>query len=288
MLSATQRIADRVLRRAGLFAKINRTAHCTINGRRFALPTLNGQRADPTEAWMVEVLRRLFKTRQGPFVDVGVNLGQTLLKVAALDPQRRYIGFEPNPSCVSYAEKLIAANGLSQCSLVPVGLSRTAGIVTLDLFSGTDTDSAASIVPNFRPEQKVSFRKNVAVLSARELPAELLPAGIAVVKIDVEGAELDVLEALLPILQRDRPLVVMEILPCYSAENTDRIARQNRLQALLAENDYRLFRISTDHGTAVTEIDDIGIHGDMDRCDYIACPAADLDAVRDAFKDGRP
>ena len=61
---------------------------------------------------MSEVIQRLFKLKSGAFIDVGVNLGQTLLKVAAIDPGRAYVGFEPNPACVDYVWKLIETNNL--------------------------------------------------------------------------------------------------------------------------------------------------------------------------------
>jgi FkbM family methyltransferase len=217
---------------------------------------------------MITVLRNLFELRKGAVVDVGVNLGQTLLKVKAIDPEREYIGFEPNPSCVSYAEKLIAANELKNCKLAPVGVSQKAGMVTLDLFYGTDEDSSASIVPGFRPDQNVSFRKNVAVLSYDELPEGFIPE-TAVIKIDVEGAELEVLRGLLPVIERDSPFIVMEILPCYSEERRGRLERQEQVEALLRHSDYVLFRI----GQSLSHVKTIGIHGDMSLCDYVACPS---------------
>jgi FkbM family methyltransferase len=275
MSRLAQRIADRVLREAGLFRTINRNTVFEIGGRKFVVPTLNGCRANPSEEWMLAVLRRLFGLREGAVVDVGVNLGQTLLKVRALDPARRYVGFEPNPTCVDYVERLIAANRLENCTVVPVGLAREPGILTLDLFGDHAADSSASLIPDFRPSQRVSARKIVAVLSSAQLPPETIPAGTAVVKIDVEGAELDVIEALLPVLQPDRPYNVMEILPCYTEKRADRIERQAAIERHLRELDYKLYRIShhDDRFSGLREIDTIGIHSDMELCDYIAAPA---------------
>lgn len=74
---------------------------------------------DLSEPWMFELLRRLLGAQMGTFVDVGVNMGQTLLKVLLLDPTRRYVGFEPNPLCVYYANLIIQANGAKRATLCP-------------------------------------------------------------------------------------------------------------------------------------------------------------------------
>ena len=59
------------------------------------------------EPWMNSVLKDVFKVCEGTFLDIGVNLGQTLLHVKTLEPARKYIGFEPNPTCCFYANSLI-------------------------------------------------------------------------------------------------------------------------------------------------------------------------------------
>jgi len=56
-----------------------------------------------TERWMTDLLRDLFQYRpDGIFIDVGVNVGQTLIKLRRLRPEQPYLGLEPNPSCLHY------------------------------------------------------------------------------------------------------------------------------------------------------------------------------------------
>jgi FkbM family methyltransferase len=71
---------------------------------------------------MVDLQKGLMTARKGTFVDVGMNLGQTLLAAKAIDPARHYIGFEPNPHCFAYCEQLTQLNQLPNVSLVPIGL----------------------------------------------------------------------------------------------------------------------------------------------------------------------
>jgi len=270
------RLANRILRRAGLFQRINRTTAAEIDGRSVTIPVTAGLMADLTEPWMFTLLQRLMAMAPGGFIDVGVNLGQTLIKAKAIDPARRYVGFEPNPVCVHYVEELVAANGWSDCCVVPAGLGTSRGLFQLELYHGRGGDSAASIVEGFRPGQAVTFRKTVVVLGAADLSDDLLAPPVGVIKIDVEGAEADVIDALAPVIVRDRPLITMEILPCYSAERTDRIARQARIEARLAAADYRILRVlhaGQGGDFAFEPLETIGIHGDMALCEYVMCPA---------------
>jgi hypothetical protein len=62
------------------------------------------------------------KIRGGVFVDVGANLGQTLIEFWLIDSGNSYIGFEPNEACIEYLETLININSLDGCKIIPVGL----------------------------------------------------------------------------------------------------------------------------------------------------------------------
>ncbi|WP_077145369.1 FkbM family methyltransferase [Sphingopyxis sp. KK2] len=275
-ISPDSRLANRILRRLGQFSRFNRQIDAMVGGVPVAVPVSAGLMAELTEPWMHALLRRLLANATGTFIDVGVNLGQTLIKVKAIEPARRYIGFEPNPACVHYVEELVAANGWTDVRVVPAGLGPRSGIVTLELYHGRSGDSAASIVEGFRPDKVVTFRKTVAILGVADLPDDLLAAPVGLVKIDVEGAEADVIDALTPVIARDRPQISMEILPCYDGRHAERIARQARIEARFADLDYRLLRVlheGRDGDYELVPIDAIGIHGDLSLCEYVACPA---------------
>jgi len=240
-----------------------------VDGKSFVIPIINGRKTYVSEPWMSAVLRRLFERKAGAFVDVGVNLGQTLLKVAAIDPARRYVGFEPNPACVDYAWKLIEKNKLP-FTVIPAGVSAETTLLNLEMFREDDTDPSASIVPNFRAN--VVSRRPVMVINPKDLPEGAMPDEIAVVKIDVEGGELFVIEGLLPVLQRSRPYVVAEVLP---GSNEERMERQEAIERHLSQLNYRLYRIrrtSDERFEGFLPIDTIGTHKDLESCDYVFAP----------------
>ena len=73
-----------------------------------------------SEPWMTNVLLGLRPLFNGHFVDVGVNIGQTLLKAHAVFGEVNYIGFEPNPTCINYVQEMIRQNGFKQTELIPI------------------------------------------------------------------------------------------------------------------------------------------------------------------------
>jgi FkbM family methyltransferase len=274
MPALRHRAAHFLLKKLGMF---DRSYRETVAGRTFTIPIVNGRKTYVTEPWMSEVLERLLALKPGAFIDVGVNLGQTLLKVAAIDPHRPYIGFEPNPACVDYAWKLIQKNGLN-FTVVPAGIADTTTLVHLEMFREEDTDPSASIVPAFR--SNVVARKRVMVVDPQSLPEGTIPNEVAVVKIDVEGGELIVLRGLLPLLRRTRPFLVVEVLPPSAA---DRVERQAELERHLGELHYRLFRIRRDDRDrleAFDPIETLGIQTDLLSCDYVFAPAELAASVR--------
>jgi FkbM family methyltransferase len=222
-----------------------------------------------SEKWMAQMLPKLLEKHKGSFVDVGVNVGQTLLKVKKLSPEISYIGFEPNPTCIYYLEKLIAHNKISNTQIIPVGLAESTYVAQLQQYYADSTDSSASIVANFRPSQQVVHTKQIVVLGEKDLE---LKEKTGIIKIDVEGAEWPVLQSLQKIILRDKPAIIIEILPAYKAENTNRVHNQKEIEKFMSKMGYKIFRIvKKADGTfdSFMPLKEIGIHENLNWCDYL-------------------
>lgn len=119
------------------------------------------------------------------FYDVGANNGyMTLLGGRQVGPQGQVFAFEPLPTNVASLRKVLSENVVSNCTLVPKAVSRQSG--TNRLFFGSDTTT-----PSLRAsEDRESIEVEAVSLDdfIRTYPAP------AVVKLDVEGAEVDVLQ----------------------------------------------------------------------------------------------
>lgn len=279
--SIFSRVHRRLLRSWTLPAPLT-SVGVAVAGRRFTAPVVDRRFGAPAEPWLIDLFRKLLGARAGPFVDIGVNMGQTLMVVKALETGRPYIGFEPNPRCVAYCESLVALNGMENVTLVPAGLADSSGLRRLQFYGASGYDEGASIVENFRPGQAVKGEIVVAVVSADDAMKTLDIGSLAIVKIDTEGAESEILASMRGSIAASRPWIVTEVLPPYSAENTVRLDRQSAIEGLLRDIDYRILRIQKSAAgrlAGLVEIDSFGVYADVAMSDYVFAPAQDVAAV---------
>jgi len=234
------------------------------------------------EMWMLDVLRWILARRDGPVLDVGVNTGHTLIKVKVADRERAYVGFEPNPLCLPYTRRIIALNQFNRCTLVPVALSNQSGLA--DLFLGPDVDPSATIVEGFRDSGRYQQTMTVATAVGDEVVRALGISDVAVIKVDVEGGELEVLQGLRETIRRDAPYLFCEVLPVYDAASENgrfRLHRQSLLRDLVRGLGYAIFRV---HGDAsVEELEEFGTHGELSLSNYVFVPRRDADAFVERF-----
>ena len=260
------------------------SASIRVGPRRFHVPKIDGVLCQPHEPWMIDLLSQLLPRRPGTFLDIGANLGQTLLAVKGIDPDRHYVGAEPNPFCIAYIERVMDVNRIANAAILPVGVGSEAAILTLFLYGETEASEGATILKDFRP-QKVTGTKFVPILPFAAIDHALDLSRLAWVKIDVEGAEANVLESMRGAITATQPWLMIEILPCHTPENTERVRRQEKVEALLRDLGYALFRVEKSKANefrSLSRISEIGIHDDLDRCDYLCCPEADVSGLTEA------
>ncbi len=271
--SARGRVQVWLLERARLLPHLNLTVTIQVGGQHFRVPVREGTRLSTSdvEPWMDRVLGRLIALRSGCFVDVGVNLGQTLLKLKAAGPEITYIGFEPNPRCYCYVKDVVALNQLQRCTIYPFALGEKPAVV--QLFQSSAADPSASLVEGFRPEDHYSSRQFATVFPGDMVLADSDHQEISIIKIDVEGAERDVLKGLTQTIERHRPFIICEVLPVYdqtSANGQFRLARQKEIEIFLRERRYSIQRVDANGG--LTSIAEFGVHSDLSSCNYVLAP----------------
>lgn len=276
----------RALKRTGLLQRINLRVTADLAGARRSVPINGGVGLNllvADEPWMDPLLHTLLTHFPGTFVDVGVNVGQTLCAVKAIEPERAYVGFEPDPACAHHAQELSLRYRFPDVRIVPAGLSDREGVLTLEAHSAEEADSTATLVPNMRPGHPVHRRKLVPVIRFERAAADLGIPRVGVLKIDVEGGELHVLHGLGERLRSDRPAVVIEILP--PGRLADRLERQVQVEQLFREADLVLHRIRpTVDGLHLERLSGpIGVHDDLSLANYVALPTERCTEIADAL-----
>lgn len=222
-----------------------------------------------------EALRRL----PGTFVDVGVNSGQTLVKVKGFDRDRVYVGFEPNPSCNFYTGKLIELNGFFNCTLVPVGLHERPDLLQLHMRWPGDDPTATVVVETGHHDFVAS--QVVPVWRGDDALETLAVSSISVLKIDVEGAEMEVLRGFARTIAALHPLIVCEILPARDAAGitvasvsaTTLLERARAMTIGLIAEGYRIGKLQG--SGSVTEVPSIEHDlefGNTDTFDFVFVP----------------
>jgi FkbM family methyltransferase len=159
------------------------------------------RRVEREDLAITAVLAGLLRA-DGCYVDVGSNRGQVLADAVRIAPDGKHVAFEPIPALASEVRRRFPG---VDCRQLALGARREKAtfchFTTLDGWSGLRRNPVVSDEQG-RPEY---FEVEVSTLDE-----ELAGLGPDVVKIDVEGAELDVLEGARGLLSRARPLVIFE------------------------------------------------------------------------------
>ena len=236
------------------------------------------------EPHMVPVLKRVLTGRPGAFFDIGANCGQTLIKVLAVDPDRKYYGFEPQLECCFFIEHFLRANAIGTAKVMPLAMSNANGMV--ELFWDSPGDLTASILPSHahNPAEIRPYSSWVSARRGDDLAEELQSGPVSAIKIDVEGFELEVLSGLAKTIEKYRPIILFEVLTNHYwgtlLKDADvRREKQNRADSIfsmLIDFNYTISRIDSngeEHPILRFELDESPQPPfDNDGRDYIARP----------------
>jgi FkbM family methyltransferase len=170
---------------------------------------------------------------QGSYVDIGSNRGQVLREAVRIAPHGRHLAFEPIPRL---AEEIARAFPRVDCRAKALG----ARVETAEFFHYTKLDGWSGL--RTRPEiSDERGRPQRIAVEVSTLDAEIGDVVPNVVKIDVEGAELAVLEGGISVLREARPLIVFEHVAEASALYG---AAPEAPWELLSELDYEIFAVT--------------------------------------------
>lgn len=187
------------------------------------------------EPWILRTCLHLMRPGD-VFCDVGANAGYFSIGVARRAPGVRVIAFEPQPTLARAIAVSAALNDLDNVLVFPTMLGARDGTAKLFVPSHSVHASAVPRAPRVRA-------LTCPVRTLTELVDRRLVPWPTLVKIDVEGAELEVLQGAVRLLQENPPYLVLE-----SDENADRFgySRSDLLDYLRDIANFAFFGIHPD------------------------------------------
>ena len=199
-----------------------------------------------SEIHMFKLYQKLFeKYKPNVFIDIGVNIGQTLIKVKSISKDIKYVGYEPNFNCLSYVSEIIDINNLSStCELVPVGIGSKNAI--MKFYKTGKNDTRGSVVGGAFENSENVKASYVPIFKLDHNHLELENKSV-IIKIDVEGFELDALKGILSTIKTCQPIIVFEVLPHNN--NKEKLFQQNQIIDLMKNINYKIYKISSDNGS---------------------------------------
>jgi FkbM family methyltransferase len=159
------------------------------------------------------------------FIDVGSNFGEMLIAVATQPAVRQIIAFEPHPVCAEVCRRNLELNGVRNATVheLLVGDGTTQPFVI---------DSEKAALSGIRPGNP-----DAPAVPTTRLDDVLEPSTAAILMIDVEGAELDVLRGGHAFIRHARPFIIFE----YHDQTRERYSLDDVIQEIGA--DYEVFRL---------------------------------------------
>jgi FkbM family methyltransferase len=144
------------------------------------------------------------------FLDIGANAGYfSLLASRCVGESGRVLAVEPNPAMVKQLRQNTERNGLTNIAIAEAACSDSLEDRNLYVANAYNTGLSSLSRDN------LAWTKSVKVTCTTvDLPVEKYGLHrVDLVKIDVEGAELQVLRGMTTVLKRLRPRIIIELIP---------------------------------------------------------------------------
>jgi FkbM family methyltransferase len=159
------------------------------------------------ELMVQEALRRSLGPG-GVFIDVGSHIGSiSLLAAALVGPSGRVVALDAQRECVDATRVNAAINGFDQVTTVHAAAGAASGEGEVIVVA----DALWSRLATVGPHPLERRREQVEVVTLDDLVERVGLDRVDLIKIDVEGAELDVVAGMRRVLAELQPVVVCEM-----------------------------------------------------------------------------
>jgi len=183
---------------------------------------------------------KYFAADGGLVVDIGANVGYYAVELGKiLGEKGKLIACEPIPESFEQLEGNVQLNSIQhKVSCYQIAISNFHGSLTL--YKPEISGSSASSARNLHPTES-SIELEVPVTTLDTLLNSLNIQNCELIKVDVEGAELMVIQGALDSVKRFKPVIFLELLRKWSAQFN---YTPNELLEILLPLGYRCFAVS--------------------------------------------
>lgn len=185
----------------------------------------------------ITFLRKML-SKDSIIIDVGANVGHFSLSFA--DISKLIYAFEPTPLSYEYLKQNFEKNKNFALHAVRKAVSSSAGVVEFLAIGGTNTTNR---IVNNRSDKTIK----VPTVTIDDFSSSKKLKSMDLIKIDVEGNELDVLKGAIKSIKDMRPLILFEILDMVKLDS---------YKSFFDSQNYVLFTLLT-NGSVSFEHEDI-------------------------------
>lgn len=198
------------------------------------------------EIYNIDLILRNGDRNDAPVIfDLGAHIGLSILYFKIKYPHSKIVAFEPNSNIFPILQENVECNGLTNIELHNIALGSKDEIRTFYIdSSGTDAFSTGSFKKDAWNGTQTTIRINVKC----EQLSKYISEKIDILKMDIEGAETEVLKDL---IDADKLKYIKNILIEYHPINN---GNSKNIIKLLNENGFETKTKADEYGTSLVSI----------------------------------
>ena len=227
----------------GLTERDVTVGHGVASGLKFNAGAYNLDTVLGTYEMPVQEILAKYLQPEDIFYDIGANVGFfTIVAAKLVGSSGKVYAFEPEPENVSTLQHNIQINKFLHVTTIEKAVSCTTGQEKLLLSDYCGGHTLATISSQANSRQAI----NIDVISIDDLVKlkEIEPPTL--VKIDVEGAEIDVLYGMSQTIKECKPIIIYEV-DDKKPENLH--SKQKEIDTFLQKNDYEIKNLAESYPT---------------------------------------
>jgi FkbM family methyltransferase len=176
-------------------------------------------------------------------IDIGANVGTISVALSLLFPSSEIHAFEPNPYAQRRLKQNVLLNNISNLSIHQQAIGSSHEYLDFHHYDDISGDIGLSSFIQSKKLTSKAHIKSTEVMTLDSFDKEFNKP-VAIIKIDVQGFETEVIKGSKNLIQRHRPVIILEHEDNNLASEADAQRSKQDLQSLFSEHQYDVFYIT--------------------------------------------